>query len=109
MQRSPGAHTRHMQRAAEVVLVHWLHKPAALTRRLARLTTGVLAAVLLPSAVARIRTEQLPAAQAFTSSSSSPHRSAPATRSRSCMRMARLTSPAPRHSAPAHTAEEDDL
>jgi hypothetical protein len=76
MHRSPRAHPRHVQGTAEVALVLGLLEPAALTGGFARHPTRTLLAVLLPSAVAWICSEQLPAAQAFTSSCS-PHRPAP--------------------------------
>src|SRR5271170_7176119 len=65
MPRPPHPHPLHVLRAAEVIPVLGFAQPAALPRRLAGGPAGALRAVLLPSTIAHIDGENIPAAQAF--------------------------------------------
>src|ERR1700679_2202342 len=65
MDRAPDPYPFHVHRPAKVVLVLRLLAPASLPRRFARSPAGRFWAVLLPSAVARVGRENLPAAQAL--------------------------------------------
>src|SRR5579859_5406630 len=63
--RAPDPHPFHVHRPAKVVLVLGLLAPASLPRRFACCPAGWVCAVLLPSAIAHVGRENLPAAQAL--------------------------------------------
>src|SRR5437868_13455594 len=65
MGHAPGTHPFHVHRPAEVVLVLRLLSPTSLSGRLGGRSTGQLWAVLLPTAVAHVHGENIPAGQAF--------------------------------------------
>src|SRR5580704_19380 len=65
MGQAPDANPFHVHRPAEVVPVLRLLSPTSLSGRLGGRSTGRFWAVLLPTAVAHVRGENLPAGQAL--------------------------------------------